>query len=155
MIRTFLLSLILLLCSFPVQAQELPRFMVGQWQGDGDGAWGAFEHTLKVTPVLNGRALEFQMEHKRGVKVYKIRGLAIEDAAGNLKASWFDQDGIIVHYKVEVGPKQLTLRSEYGTDKVNIRRWKLRPNGTLRYKFSDGPKDSIKTLNQAVLSKST
>jgi hypothetical protein len=153
MIRFFFTSLLLLCLCVPVQADDLPHFLVGDWKGQGDGVWGAFDHRLEVRPVLNGRALEFVMRHKREIGIYHIRGMVIKDVHGNLRAYWYDEDGVVAHYDVKVEKNSLTVRTEYGRNRVNVRVWKLGPDDTVSYRFLEGEKGELKPFNQALLNR--
>jgi len=139
----------------PPDPLSAARFLEGSWSGDGEGNWGAFTQTVQVKPILDKRGLQLNVSNGD----FDMVALLVADAAGDWRATWVDEAGVIATYTgkvVEKGKtKSLVLSGSFsweGKTHQNERRWTLTPKGRLDYVFTVTAGGSEVVNNRATLS---
>jgi hypothetical protein len=89
------------------------QFLTGEWAGEGVGSPGESAGACTFTLDLQGKVLvrKSYAESAHG-RHDDLMVVYLDEAAKNLKAIYFDNEGHVIHYTVEAGPDSAVFRNE-------------------------------------------
>ena len=133
------------------------RFLIGEWEGVGDGGPGAgkgvfsFAFDLQNKIIVRKNFAEYPATTNRSaVRHDDLMIIQVDDAAGQILASYFDSEGHQINYKVipSTAQESVTFLSEPSASQPRYRlSYKELKDGTLSGIFEISPpgqEDSFK-----------
>lgn len=144
----FILTLFSILFSVSANTQNLPdwesiKWLTGEWIGEGNGQPGQGNGTFTFKFDLNGKIIvrkghtDFPQQGNKPASVHDDLMIIYADASGNpSKAIYFDNEGHIINYQLEISANTVTLTSEKSDNSPIFRlTYSLLEDGKFNTKF--------------------
>jgi hypothetical protein len=124
------------------------QFLIGEWVGEGGGEPGQGSAVFTFSPDLDNKVLvrrshmDFPATPFRPAVVHDDLLIVYQDPDQSRRAIYFDNEGHVIHYSVEISEKQdtVTFLSEKlpSEPRFRLSYWKT-PEATLTTRFEIAP----------------